>query len=200
MNICVVRHGETDWNAEGRIQGREDIPLNGNGMAQARRCGEALRGGDWRAILTSPLKRARRTAEIIAEALGIPDVVDDPDLMERDYGNLSGLTATERATEFPEGTHAGVEAWEDLRDRIIRAVLRGAEKCAPGENIIVVSHGGAINALLAHLSGGEYGSGKTWLKNACVSLLEYQNGALRVIYYNRSAEEMEAFAEQGAIE
>ncbi|MCL2461756.1 MAG: histidine phosphatase family protein, partial [Defluviitaleaceae bacterium] len=128
MKICIVRHGETDWNASGRLQGREDIPLNENGISQAERCGLALHGGKWRAVYTSPLKRARQTADIIAGILSITDVFEDTDLVERDYGKASGLLPEERAARFPDGKFEGIEDWNALRDRVLNSVIRIAER------------------------------------------------------------------------
>ena len=100
MNICIIRHGEIDWNLCGKLQGREDIPLNQNGIAQAKNCGLYLKSGKWQAVFTSPLLRARQTAEIIAGAVQIPNsIYEDNDLIERDYGKAS--------FEFPQNGKNG---------------------------------------------------------------------------------------------
>ena len=70
--ICLVRHGQTDWNALGKLQGQTDIPLNELGKIQARQCGEFLSEEDWDVIISSPLKRARETAEIISNYIEVP--------------------------------------------------------------------------------------------------------------------------------
>ncbi|MGX1428958.1 broad specificity phosphatase PhoE [Cytobacillus horneckiae] len=70
--ICLIRHGETDWNAQNRIQGRTDIPLNGKGKQQAIQCGKYLALNDWDVIISSPLIRARQTAELINENTNLP--------------------------------------------------------------------------------------------------------------------------------
>ena len=82
MRIYLIRHGETDWNLEGKLQGREDIPLNDNGIQQAIICGQAFKGRKIKAILTSPLIRAKRTAEIIAEMSGIKKVIVEDGLIK----------------------------------------------------------------------------------------------------------------------
>jgi len=189
MYICLIRHGETEWNAVGKLQGREDIPLNANGVSQAERCGTALQNGSWRAICTSPLQRARCTAEIIAGIINIPEVHEESDLIERDYGKASGLTAEERAALFPDGKYDGIEDWDVLCGRVYGAIIRCAERFVP-EDILVVSHGSAINSILAKLSNHEIGTGKTRLKNTCLNMLEYANHALRIVYYNKSADEI----------
>jgi len=189
MNICLIRHGETDWNASGRLQGREDIPLNENGMLQAAQCALALKSREWRAIFTSPLKRARQTANILAGILNIPELYEDAGLMERDYGKASGLLPEERAARFPDGNWEGVEDWDALRDRACGAITSIAERFPDGD-VIVVTHGGVINSILAELSNCEIGSGKTRLKNACVSMLEYRDKAMRIVFYNKTVEDL----------
>ena len=189
MKICLIRHGETDWNVIGRLQGREDIPLNENGKTQAKHCGMALKSMTWAAIITSPLLRARQTAEIIAGALNIQEIHDDTNLAERDYGKASGLIEEERIALFPDGKYEGIEDWEALRDRMYTSIIHNADKFHPN-NIIIVSHGSAINSVLAELSGHEIGTGKTRLKNACVSMLAYTGGALCIDFYNKSHDEL----------
>ena len=189
MNICLIRHGETDWNNSGKWQGREDIPLNPNGILQSRHCGVALSSQKWKAITTSPLLRAKQTAGIIAGVLNIREVYEDIDLIERDLGKASGSTPKERAALFPDGKYEGSENLELLRTRVYNAVLRSSEKFCPG-NIIIVSHGAAINSLLALLSNDVIGTGKTRLKNACISMLKYENQAFNIVFYNKDCDEI----------
>src|SRR5690606_40156857 len=89
--ICLIRHGETDWNAQRRIQGRTDIPLNEKGIQQARECRDFLKNSEWDVIITSPLKRAKQTAEIINEALNI-DLIEMDDFIEKSFGDVEGVT------------------------------------------------------------------------------------------------------------
>ena len=95
MKICLVRHGETDWNKEGRWQGREDIPMNEKGYAQVSAAGEALKGKGFTVIVTSPLQRARQTAEVIAKKTGIQKIEIDERLIESDLGDASGMNEAE---------------------------------------------------------------------------------------------------------
>ena len=190
-----MRHGETDWNNAGRLQGREDIPLNHNGILQAGHCALALKKRRWDAIFSSPLLRAKQTADIIADINDVRRVYEDADLIERDYGKASGLTPEERNILFPDGNYKGIEEWETLKSRVYNAVLR----CANGyyendinnknNNIIIVSHGSAINSILAYLSNHEIGTDKTRLINMCLNMLEYKDGVLRILFYNKSADE-----------
>src|SRR5213078_2372373 len=93
--LLLVRHGETDWNAAGRLQGHTDRPLSDYGREQARRLADELSSEGVDAIYTSDLARARETAEIVAERLHLP-VVLDPDLREKNWGTWEGLTSVER--------------------------------------------------------------------------------------------------------
>ena len=117
-----ARHGETDWNFEGRLQGHTDRPLNAYGREQAEALAGRLAREDVAAIYASDLARARETAEIVGERLGLP-VVLDPDLREKDWGTWEGLTAVERdRVEFVG------ETAEAHQERILRALRRIAER------------------------------------------------------------------------
>ena len=188
MTICLIRHGETDWNVIGRLQGREDIPLNENGMLQAEQCGKVLSKRNWNAIITSPLLRARQTTDIIADILKIKEVHENYDLVERDYGKASGLLESERKELFPDGKYEGIENWDIMRDRVCGAIIKSADMFYP-ENIIIISHGSAINSVLAELSNHTIGTGKTKLKNACINLFSYAEKSLKMELYNISHNE-----------
>ncbi len=135
--LLLVRHGETDWNADGRLQGHTDRPLSDYGRWQARRLAEELADEELDAIYASDLARARETAEIVAEPLGLP-VVLDPDLREKNWGNWEGLTSVERdRVEFVG------ESTEEHADRMLRALRRIAGR-HPGGRVLVVTHGGSM--------------------------------------------------------
>jgi broad specificity phosphatase PhoE len=116
--LLLVRHGETDWNAEGRLQGHTDRPLSDLGRRQARQLAGELASEELDAIYSSDLARARETAEIVGERLGLP-VVLDPDLREKDWGTWEGLTSVERdRVEFVG------ESTEAHQERILHALRR----------------------------------------------------------------------------
>lgn len=188
MIIYLIRHGETDWNAQRRIQGREDIPLNAAGRAQASRCGTALRGCGIGAVAVSPLQRAAETGRIIAEAVGGVPVYTDEDLVEREFGSWSGKVFADIYN--PDTPAVGAEPLEEVGLRMLAALGRCAEKRMV--SAAAVSHGGAINAVLYRLSGGAFGSGITRLKNTCISVLSGDAGGICVLAYNLSPEEFEA--------
>ncbi len=181
--FCLVRHGQTDWSIEGRLQGRADTPLNETGREQARRTADFLARENWDAAVTSPLSRALETASIIADRLGVPEVVLMEQFVERDYGAVEGLSISEREERFPDGAWPGVEDRELLTSRCMSGLNRLAERY-PGQKVIVVSHGAAINSILAKLSGGEIGSGKTKLSNGGASVVRFQNSAWYIESYN----------------
>lgn len=184
--ICLVRHGETDWNRERRIQGREDIELNPNGIRQATLCAEHLGKDKWDAIVSSPLKRASKTAEIISGKTGIRDIEFMFDLVERDYGEVSGMTVQERDEKFPSGVIKGIEEIDALKERGMRVLNVIADKYK-GKRVIAVSHGGIINAMLWVVSKGEIGTGITFLKNACMNIVKQVDGEWIIESYNQTA-------------
>jgi probable phosphoglycerate mutase len=141
-----LRHGETDWNAEGRSQGRTDIALNSVGLAQARRAAKTLVGiGGIATIVASPLVRARVTAEIAAEALGLPVALDEG-LQEVNFGEQEGLPMGDWYDDWIAGSYtpAGAETFAELLARAVAAVNRATTKPAP---VLVVAHGALFRAL-----------------------------------------------------
>lgn len=188
MSIYLIRHGETNWNLEGKLQGREDIPLNETGREQAKLCGQALQRLNIRTIFTSPLSRAKVTAEIIAEHIGGKDVIVEPGLIERDFGALAGVTYDKKKYFDTFGIEEGIEPWDQLQKRLLDCIRNRAEEYR-SEDIIMISHGAAINSVLSALTAGDMGSGKTRLKNACINVIRYQDGDLALEQYNLTAAE-----------
>lgn len=155
----MVRHGETAWNAEGRVQGQLDIPLNELGRAQARATAEALAGEDFSAIYCSDLLRVRQTAEPTAKRLALP-VEYDAALRERHYGMFESLTYVEVRERFPEQygrftrkdpdfDFEGGESLRGFNERSMRAV-HGLIERHPGEQILVFTHGGVLEMVYRH--------------------------------------------------
>ena len=160
--LCIVRHGETAWNAEHRVQGQLDIPLNAVGLKQAQAVGRALKGEHFDAAYSSDLTRARQTAAPIQNLLALR-VLLEKDLRERHYGIFERLTYAEVKTRYPED-YARFEArdpeyafrtGESLKDfsaRSITAVSRIAER-HPGQNVVVFTHGGVLDKLYRFITG-----------------------------------------------
>lgn len=181
--LYLIRHGETDWNRLGRLQGIEDIELNGHGEQQAHQCGSSLKHEPIDLIFSSPLKRAYKTAQIINEYLGLPKVQKIEGLHERDFGIASGLTKEERENLYPDGQVPGMEAWEELKSRAMQSIEQMIEQY-PKERLLVVTHGGVINAILHTISQGEIGTGITRLKNTCLSVLHFHHGQWQIEKHN----------------
>ena len=135
--ILLARHGETDWNRDGRYQGHADPPLNDTGREQARELGETLRGRPIAAVYSSDLRRASETAEIAARPLGLPVLLDSR-LREIDVGSWQG-----RKHEENNGRPWDGETHDAHRERVVAAVheIAGAH---PGETVLLVVHGGTL--------------------------------------------------------
>jgi probable phosphoglycerate mutase len=140
-----LRHGETDWNAQGLSQGRTDIPLNQVGVAQAERAARTLAGVGIVRIVASPLIRARRTAEIVAEALGLP-VALDGELQEVNFGAQEGQPMADWFDDWVAGrmTPVGAESFAALTARVVGAVNRAVAGPLP---VLLVAHGAVFRAL-----------------------------------------------------
>lgn len=187
--ICIVRHGETNWNSSGRLQGTEDVELNDRGREQANETACYFEKEAWDIVVSSPLKRAFETAEIIASRLSLPSVKIIDEIKERSYGSASGLRPEEIRERFPDGTFPDQEDFEKLRERAMIGLNRIANEFK-GKRIIVVSHGGLTNSILYTISGGEYGSFKTRLKNGCINKIILENNKWSVEFYNKTADEL----------
>jgi probable phosphoglycerate mutase len=161
--ILLARHGETAWNALGKLQGHTDIALNDVGRDQARALAAAFRDAGITAIWTSDLSRARETGEIIADLLGLVAPTVDPELRERQFGVFEGLTRHECAAQHPEawqlwlaqtGTPPGGESRGDAAARLRRALRHIAATAATeGGPALVVSHGAVMRLYLIDLLG-----------------------------------------------
>lgn len=145
--LALVRHGETDWNLHGRLQGSSDVPLNDTGRAQAREAAEELAGREWNLLVSSPLSRAAETADIIGAHLGLACTGTDPDLAERHYGEAEGFTDYEAYHRWPYGNYPGLEPRAALTARGLRAV-NSLARDNPHRALIAVAHGGVIRAIL----------------------------------------------------
>ena len=151
--LLLVRHGETDWNREHRIQGHTDLPLNATGLEQARALAADLAATALAAVYSSDLARALQTATAVATAHRLA-VRLDRDLREKNFGSWEGLTATEIAERFPHavrGRWGDGETTEQVAERAIGAIERIRARHLTGA-VLVVSHGGTLRAILGHLA------------------------------------------------
>ena len=163
--LILARHGETDWNRDGRWQGHADRPLNDAGRAQARKLAAELDDEPIAAVYSSDLARARETAEIIAAPRSLP-VRTDARLREVDIGRWSGLTLPEVEERYPRAvtrwragdpTHSFEEGetYAAMGERVVAALEEIAVR-HPEDHVLVVLHGGPIRAVLAHEAGITY--------------------------------------------
>lgn len=201
--LYLVRHGETDWNKQRRIQGSTDIPLNETGREQARTTGRLLAGRDWDAVVSSPLSRAFETASIIASELGLDSPAPVDELVERRYGAAEGLDYDEIAERFPLDTAVpGREERDAVAARVIPALIALAEE-HPGKSLVVVSHGGVIRSVLTAVEPEEgFGS----IRNGSVHSFRHTDGTLELIAFDDPIERLslecatDELEEQNAVE
>ena len=156
LDIFLVRHGVTDWNEQGRLLGRTDVGLNERGRAQATAVAEALREFPLGAVLASPQRRTQETAELIAQAHGLP-VETEPDLAEVWLGRWQGKTFAElgddpdlqRYIEDPTYGCDAIEPAAAVQKRVV-AVVQRLREAGPGKSIALVSHGDPLRLIVAH--------------------------------------------------
>jgi broad specificity phosphatase PhoE len=157
--VYLARHGETEWNSLGKLQGANDIPLNARGREQAAALGLALAGEGIVRAMASDLSRARETSALAARLLGVEEPAVDPELRERAFGHFEGLTRLECEARFPEQWLAwrsknesppGAEPTALVVARMRRALLRCFDAGGP---MLVVSHGASMRLLLNELTG-----------------------------------------------
>jgi len=193
--IAAIRHGETAWNAESRLQGHRDIALNARGRAQASRLADALRDEGLQVVISSDLDRAAQTARALSESLGLPLLLD-AGLRERAFGRMEGLTYLEidecwpqwaarwRAREPDFEPPGGGESLRNFHRRCVAAAERLALDHA-GASIALVTHGGVLDCLYRTAAGIELSAPRTWhLGNATVNRLLHTGDAFSVVGWN----------------
>jgi uncharacterized phosphatase len=180
--FALVRHGQTDWNAQRRLQGSTDIPLNDVGRGQAADAVAVLSGYEWDAIVSSPLSRAAETADLIAAGLGLSVARRVPELTERSFGPAEGLqSGPELDALRTPGGFRGAESEDEAASRGLAALEALAGQFS-GRRILVVAHGTLIRVSLSRAIGRTLQS----IDNAVLNLahhhavdgwqLEYFNG------------------------
>jgi len=198
--IVLVRHGETAWNAEGRVQGQTDVPLNEVGRAQAEALVPVLGAERFDAIYSSDLVRVRETAEPTARVLG-HDVALDAGLRERHYGMFETLTYVECGARFPaeferfraKELDFAFGSGESLKDFHARAMacLHSIAERHPGAGVLVFTHGGVLEMLLREATARGLRSARDF---------EIPNAAINRFEYAASAWKLRAWAERAHLE
>lgn len=171
MEIYLIRHGETEWNRLGRLQGHSDIPLNDAGLAQARKAARYLKDTPFDEMLASPLARAKKTAEIIHEGRTCP-LYTNPLLSEISFGDAEGFQMGNRSTDIDRkmddqirqffenpDTNPAIPNSEPIRKVLDRAEHFMKEILLPMEErmnrVLIATHGGFSRAMLLSIRGGE---------------------------------------------
>ncbi len=161
--ICIARHGETDWNTAGILQGWLDVPMNERGRQQAREFAGACADAGFSRVYTSPLRRALESAEIIAERLGLPPPVCHGGLKERNFGVIQGIPKAELAEldpvllekilkRNPACSFEQGESMDDFATRVLHAVtVIGANNA--GGCVLVITHGWVLDVITRHVRG-----------------------------------------------
>lgn len=200
MDIYLIRHGETDYNKRKRLQGVTDIPLNAQGIWLARKTAEGLRDIAFDRIYSSPLIRARRTAEIIRGDRPI-EIIETDGLKEISFGDYEGLTVLDGEYNIPDPdfldffraperyrTPPNGESIEHLRERtttFLREIMN--DPANEDGTFLMASHGAAIRGILSGLKGLPIA--KFWEngvhKNCAVTLLHAEHGKFEIVFENR---------------
>jgi len=206
--LVVVRHGETAWNVEQRIQGQLDVGLNERGRWQAGRLAAALADEGLQAVYSSDLQRAADTAAAIGRTTGLP-VVHEPALRERAFGRFEGETFVDVERRWPEEARrwrrrepgfgpGGGEVLTDFFDRCVGAAFRLAGR-HPGETIALVAHGGVLDCLYRAATRIALDAPRTWqLGNASINRLLHAEGGLVLVGWNDAAHLESASADDAA--
>lgn len=162
-HICITRHGETDWNRMGILQGWFDVPINDLGRRQAHEMAARFAGSGFTAVWSSPLVRARETAEIIAARLQLPPPSCHEGVKERNFGAIQGIPKDELAElnpalleqilrRNPAASFVGGESMDEFADRVLAAFDDIGER-HHGDRVLVITHGWVMDVLTRHIGG-----------------------------------------------
>ena len=195
--VLLVRHGETDWNTQTRLQGHTDIPLNARGRAQVQRLGEVMQGQQLDAVYSSDLQRAFDTARAIADATGAP-LVAEPALRERRFGCFEGLTYAEVEARWPDDARrwrlrepgfgpSGGETLEDFHARCL-AVAEALVARHAGGHIALVAHGGVLDSLYRAATRIPLDAPRSWrMANASLNRLLHGSSGFMLVGWDDHA-------------
>lgn len=188
MKLLLVRHGETDWNKERRVQGRTDIPLNDSGRAQAASLARALGSARIDAVYASPFSRAYDTARILLGERRL-EIIKDEGLAEIRFGLWEGKTMGELMEQFPDlwrdwgwlnreddCKRMGAESYTDIQRRSMNVVERIKKECGENDNVLLVSHTMPVKLIIANY---------LQMPLEAISRLKIENCSLNVVSINK---------------
>jgi probable phosphoglycerate mutase len=195
--ILLIRHGETAWNAEKRLQGHLDVPLNAEGRRQAAALGRALRDEHLDAVIASDLSRAKETAQAVAAARDMP-VQIEPDLRERCYGAFEGLLHDEISARypdayvawkardidarFPDGIHTA-ETMREFSERVV-GVIRRIVGEGVYKRVALVAHGGVLECVYRFAQGMGFERARDFeIRNASVNRFVWDGASLKLLHW-----------------
>jgi len=182
-HLGLLRHGQTDWNINFLLQGVTDIPMNQTGIEQVKLAAKAINREDWDLIVTSPLSRARQTAEIIADQLGFEELIEDRLLIERSFGEAEGLSHSEWKLKYSNlDVIPGGESRGQLELRSQQLLNQVIERHS-GKRILAISHGALIRTLIALASDNQLPRDGERLGNASLNVVGHQEMKWRVLDY-----------------
>jgi len=180
----LLRHGQTDWNINFLLQGVTDIPMNDTGIEQVRLAAQALQASDWDVVLTSPLTRARQTAQIIANHVGFDEILENELLIERSFGEAEGLSHEQWRAKYANLDEIpGGESRTQLAERSQR-LLDYVSSEFNGLRVLAISHGALIRGLLAIASNNELPRDGERLGNASLNVVSHSEAAWQVVNYS----------------
>ncbi|MNI05478.1 Glucosyl-3-phosphoglycerate phosphatase [compost metagenome] len=181
--VGLIRHGSTEWNRLGKLQGQIDTDLTDEGRNQAQLLGLRLRNEEWTHMISSDLSRAKETAQIISEFSGIPLTGLDMRLRERSFGLAEGLTLPERLERWGEdwrNLDLGGESNEDVWARWLDFATELSQTYTNDEKILLISHGGTIHQILRGLQLER----EEFLQNTSISVIQRVDSSWNLLLYN----------------
>jgi len=183
-HLGLLRHGQTDWNINFLLQGVTDIPMNVTGIEQVKLAASAIKAEDWDVILTSPLTRAKQTAEIIASQNGFSEIIEQELLIERSFGEAEGLSHEQWRAKYSNLDEIpGGESRTQLAERS-NLLLETISKELAGKRVLAISHGALIRALLSIASNNELPRDGERLGNASLNVVKHSDNSWQVVNYS----------------
>lgn len=181
--LGLLRHGQTDWNVQGLLQGVSDIALNEYGVLQAHAAAQEISRDSWDLIITSPLSRAKETARIIAEKNGFDQPKIEPLLMERAFGEAEGRSYLDWKQALDSHRHIeGSESLAELESRVL-AMLEMVEHQYAGLRVLAVSHGALIRKVVRVASNRELPREGERLLNTSLNIFERDQSGWKISVY-----------------